>query len=290
MKFSLIVPTLNRVEELAFLFQSLLAQNYDSIEVIVVDQNPDDRLVKGIDYYRQSFPILHIRESQRGQSRARNIGFGHVQGDIVAFPDDDCVYTEGLLTKIAGFFEKNPDMDGLLTRVYDLDEDKNAFEPCGEDQSQELGYAKAYKHCVSCALFFRADIAKKIAFDETLGPGAGTPWGCGDETDFAFRCLDAGYRFYYDATLIVRHPNPVKKNSFREQTRREYGYGLGRGYFLATHRLPRPLLRFEYRIPYQDTLTGIFTGNWRRAVYALMKGVGTSVGYRAGRRASKNDE
>lgn len=282
MKFSLIVPTLKRVCETERLFQSLIAQNYKDFEVIVVDQNPDDRLVELVDSYRQYFPILHLRESKRGQSRARNIGFSHVHGDIVAFPDDDCLYSEGLLTKIAQFFGNNPERDGIIARVYDLDEDKNAFDLCGDDQSQEVDYVKGYKVCVSCAMFFRAHIAKKILFNELLGPGAGTPWGCGDETDYLFQCLDAGYKFYYDATLIVRHPNPLKKNAFSEQIRREYGYGLGKGYFLATHRLPQSLIEFEHIIPYRQTPLEMIKGDLRRASYSLVNGIGTSLGYRAG--------
>jgi glycosyltransferase involved in cell wall biosynthesis len=282
MKFSLVVPTLNRVYENERLFQSLISQDYKDFEVIVVDQNPDERLVELVDSYRQHFPILHIRESKRGQSRARNIGFSHIQGDIVAFPDDDCLYSEGLLTKIAQFFANNPERDGIITRVYDLDEDKNAFEPCGDDQSQEVDYVKGYKVCVSCAMFFRAHIAKKILFNELLGPGAGTPWGCGDETDYLFQCLDKGYRFYYDSTSIVRHPNPLKKHNFREQIRREYGYGLGKGYFLATHHLPKSVIKSECIVSYEQASLGIFKGNFRRASYFLVNGIGTSLGYRAG--------
>lgn len=282
MKFSLIVPTLNRVHETKRLFQSLVAQNYKDFEVIVVDQNPDDRLVELVDSYRQYFPILHLRESKQGQSRARNIGFSHVHGDIVAFPDDDCLYSEGLLTKIAQFFGNNPEWDGIIARVYDLDEDKNAFDACGDDQSQEVDYAKGYKICVSCAMFFRASVVEKIRFDERLGPGAGTPWGCGDETDFLFQCLDTGYRFYYDANLIVRHPNPLKKHTFREQIRREYCYGLGKGYFLATHRLPQSLLEAERKAPYWDAISAMSEGNLRRASYFLVNGIGTVRGYRDG--------
>ena len=286
MKFSLIVPTLNRVQELDRLFQSLVSQNYDDFEVIIIDQNLDNRLVKLVDAYREYFPILHIKESKRGQSHARNVGFSHVQGEIAAFPDDDCLYTEGLLTKIADFFVRNPTYDGLMTRVFDLEEDKNAFEPCGDAQSCEVDYAKAYKDCVSPAMFFRAPIAKRIAFNEALGVGANTPWGCGEETDYLFQCLDAGYRFYYEANFIVRHPNPLKKNDFRIQIKREYNYGLGKGYFLSTHQLPKALLKYEYKAPYRQTLSEISIGNWRRASYCLINGIATTLGYWYGRKKS----
>lgn len=283
MKFSLIVPTIYRVEETECLFQSLIAQNYKNFEVIVVDQNPDDRLSSLIDKYCHQFSIVHVRELVPGQSRARNIGFSHVSGDIVAFPDDDCIYPEGLLNQISQFFLHHPQSDGVVGRVYDLDENENAFEGCGDDQSQELDYPKAYKVCVSCAIFFRTTIAQKVSFDQNLGPGAGTPWGCGDETDFIFKCLDKGYRFYYDASLMVRHPNPQKHNLFLNQVRREYGYGMGKGYFLATHSLPTSLSKVERYIPFQMAQSEILKGKWHRATYFFVNGLGTMLGYRAGK-------
>ena len=282
MKFSLIVPTIRRIQETERLFQSLAAQDYQDFEVIVVDQNLDDRLVDLIDRYGQSLAILHLKESIPGQSRARNIGFAYAKGDIVAFPDDDCLYPQGLLTRIAQFFNQHPQWDGVVGRVYDLDNNENAFEACGDSQSQALNHSKAYKVCVSCAIFFRAAIAQKIRFNEALGPGAGTRWGCGDETDYVFKCLDASYGFYYDPSFVIRHPNPRQRNHFHSQVRREYGYGLGKGYFLATHDLPPLLLQTERYAPFQQTTQELRKGNWRRASYFLMNGIGTELGYRAG--------
>lgn len=273
---------MNRVQEVERLFQSFVAQDYTDFEVIVVDQNYDDRLVQLVDLYRQHFPITHLKESKRGQSRARNTGFGQARGDIVAFPDDDCFYPAGLLTRVLHFFQNNPAFDGIIARIYDLEEEKNAFEGVGDDQSLEVGYAKAYKDSVSCGIFFRTAVSKKIAFNEMLGPGAGTPWACSDEADYVHQCLDAGYRFYYDATLIVRHPNPLKKNKFSSQIRREYAYGLGNGYFLGTHYLPHTFLMSERKASYKQVLLHVSKGNFQRAVYFLAKAIGTSLGYRAG--------
>lgn len=284
MRFSLVVPTLGRVREVARLFQSLVAQRDGGFEVILVDQNLDDRLVELVASYRPHFPVLHLRETQRGQSRARNVGRPHVQGQIVAFPDDDCCYSDGLLADIAHLFQQNPTWDGVIVRVYDLDEDKNAFERCGDDHSQEVDYAKAYHVGVSCAMFFRAHVTEQIAFDEALGPGSGTPWGAGDDTEYLFQCLGAGYKLYYDATLHVRHPNPLKKNSFPQQIRREYFYGLGNGYFLGRYNLPYSLLKFTgYSTPsFRLALLDSFKGHLRRASYHLAFGIGSSLGYRAG--------
>jgi ATP-dependent exoDNAse (exonuclease V) alpha subunit len=43
-RFSLIVPTLGRTTEVAKLFASIVDQNRSDVELIVVDQNGDDRI------------------------------------------------------------------------------------------------------------------------------------------------------------------------------------------------------------------------------------------------------
>ena|SRR5208337_53067 len=92
---SLVVATVDRVAELERLFVSLDAQSYRDFEVIVVDQNPDDRLLPVLQQHTD-LAILHLR-SGRGLSHARNVGLLAAQGDILAVPDDDCWYPEQLL-------------------------------------------------------------------------------------------------------------------------------------------------------------------------------------------------
>src|SRR5215472_5711239 len=96
--FSLIIATLNRVDEIDHLLQSLEAQTFKDFEVMVVDQNPDDRLQSVL----QSHPVLSFRHlrSAPGLSKARNVGLPHAKDDIIAFPDDDCWYPVQLLADI----------------------------------------------------------------------------------------------------------------------------------------------------------------------------------------------
>ena len=73
--FSLIVATVNRVQETERLLASLSHQNYNgTFDVIIVDQNPDDRLNAMVERYQQYFPITHLRQDQALLARARNQG------------------------------------------------------------------------------------------------------------------------------------------------------------------------------------------------------------------------
>ena len=69
--------------------------------MIVVDQNEDERVAEIV---RGRGPELVHERSQPGLSRARNAGLAHVEAELVAFPDDDCVYPPGLLERVAERF------------------------------------------------------------------------------------------------------------------------------------------------------------------------------------------
>ena len=89
-RFSLIVATKNRTDDLLTLLGSLRSQLMQSFEILIVDQNPDDRLIPVLSQFAD-LPIRHLH-SKPGLSRARNVALPLCTGDIIAFPDDDCWY------------------------------------------------------------------------------------------------------------------------------------------------------------------------------------------------------
>lgn len=102
MKFSLIVCTLGRFDDIDVLFASFIKQKYKHFEVILVDQNEDGYLTPILNKYEGAFPLTHVK-SPKGLSIARNNGMKYVTGDIVCFPDDDCYYSEDTLEIVKNF-------------------------------------------------------------------------------------------------------------------------------------------------------------------------------------------
>ena len=116
--FSLILATSGRTTELRRFFGSLAAAGAADCECIVVDQNADDRLQPILAAWSDRISIKHLRSSP-GLSHARNVGLSRATGELLAFPDDDCWYSPGLLRQVRSFFAANPRYSLLSVGVRD---------------------------------------------------------------------------------------------------------------------------------------------------------------------------
>lgn len=229
MDFSLILCTVGRTREVAEFLRSLPKNGVESFEIVLVDQNEDDRLTGIFAPYRGRFPVRHIR-CERGLSQARNRGLAAAAGRIIAFPDDDCVYPAGLLEKVKLYFSEHAECGGLSTLVTDA---AGEFSAGGymSKQAQTITRNNVWRCGVSPSIFVRRESIGKITFDETLGVGSGTIFGSGEETDFLLNLLENGVRLDYRPELLVLHPR------FRGPWRMERGwrYGCGMGRVLRKH-------------------------------------------------------
>lgn len=235
MQFSLIVATVGRTDELQCFLASLCAQTHQGFELIVVDQNSDDRLAPVLNPYMNGFSIIHVRTESKGLSRARNMGLKHVTGDIVGFPDDDCLYPPDLLEMVAQFFADHPEKDGLTGRSVD----KSGKTSMGRFDAEPglIDRTNVWKRGIEYGMYFRRERVQGIWFDENLGVGAGTTWGSGEGTDYLLRLLERGVAMYYDPSLVVIHP-PFALLDGARAARKAYSYGCGSGHVLRKHKMP----------------------------------------------------
>ena len=235
MQFSLVLATVGRTDELRCLLASLYAQTYPGSELIVVDQNPDNRLAPVLGPYVNKIPITHVRIEGKGASRARNVGLKHVSGDVVAFPDDDCWYPPDLLAKVAQFFASYPERDGLTVRLTDAG-GKDAMSSF-DTKPGLLNKINAWGRAIETTIFLRKACIEGSWFDEELGVGAGTPWGAGEAADLVYRLLDQGVLLYYDPGLSLFHPPAVPPYN-EKAVRKVYAYSCGKGRVLKKNKLP----------------------------------------------------
>jgi len=107
MIFSIVIPTYNRSELLEKTVKSILSQNFESFEVIVVDDGSTDSTMMFVhDMQVKDKKIRYIYQKNSGASSARNTGLLSARGEIVVYLDSDDTVEETFLSEIKMAFEK----------------------------------------------------------------------------------------------------------------------------------------------------------------------------------------
>jgi len=254
---SLILATKDRTDELARFLRSLGRQTYSAHELIVVDQNPDDRLLSVL----RAYPGMTIRRlvADAGLSRARNVGLAAATGQVIAFPDDDCWYAPDLLQKVVDYFESRPDWSGISGRTMSEDGLRPLWK--WDAQAGPVTRRNVWRRVNSNSIFLRtASFAADLRFDERLGVGAGTPWGSAEEVDLILSALQAGARIEFVPELVVYHKDSFPSGS-QSEIEKAYRYACGMGFVLRKQRCPAELIALEVMRPLANTVRAWASGD-----------------------------
>jgi glycosyltransferase involved in cell wall biosynthesis len=226
-RFSLITATKGRTSELAQLFTSLDEQAMSDYELIVVDQNDDERLVPIIEESPRRAKIQRIRGNP-GVSRARNLGLSIARGEILAFPDDDCWYPPEILKNVSDWFDANPKYDILSVASRDRNGERSGNR--WHRSSCDLAPVNIFRTSVCYCYFIRStQQTRRLRFDHELGPGASTPYGASEDTDLILEALAMGLRGRFESKWHIGHPRKdVRNESVTADRTFHYGLGMGR--------------------------------------------------------------
>lgn len=273
-RFSLIIATMGRVAELHDLFDSLVAQDHPALDVILVDQNPDDRLAPVVAKYTPLLALRHLRSPRPHANAARNLGLRAATGDITAFPDDDCTLPPGTLAHVARAFQDA----GLAVLT------GPAASPAGglgsgrwQAGGGPITLGTVWTSVIEFNLWLRRDTALALGgFDENLGPGSA--FGSAEGNDLVCRAMAAGLRAEYDPALLVVHPDKRLSDVAAERAHR---YGMGLGFVLRRHAVPFAVWSaFLYR-PVAGAALSLLRGRLHHAAYYWQSFSGRLAGFLA---------
>jgi len=106
---SVIIPIYNSGRYLREAIDSVLAQQYGGLELLVVDDGSGDDGPSVAATY--GMPVQLIPISHRGHPAARNAGVAASTGEFVSFLDADDLWSANKLALQLGAFEENPSLD-----------------------------------------------------------------------------------------------------------------------------------------------------------------------------------
>ena len=297
-RLSLIVATKGRVTPFRELFGSLETQNYRDFEVVIVDQNADDR-VGSPEHEGWSFPVRHLRTPcESGLSRARNTGLPSAQGAVLLFPDDDCWYPPHFLGHA---LERMGSLGADVMAGRAAAQDGRDINGRFEHRLTAINRANVWTTGIEWVVFFKREVLEAVGgYDPDIGVGAATPWQACEGQDIMLRALAKGFRCWFDPAVYGHHAELDVRSPAMSKKGRAYARGFG--YVLQAHGYPslqvanwllRPAIRGALALLKGDVAQASYCSNvvlgrlegWRRRLIDVAVPGGKAAAVAAGIRA-----
>ena len=167
---SVIIPNYNHAQYLGEAIQSVLNQDYQNFEIIVVDDGSTDNSQEVITSFGNR--VQYIWQENRGLSAARNTGIRAAKGDFIGVLDADDKYEPNFMSTLVSILVENPDADGVYCGYQFVDHLDN---PLPQREARLIPANQLYKALVDGnflvpeSVLVRRHCYENIGFfDETL--------------------------------------------------------------------------------------------------------------------------
>ena len=231
MKYSIIVPVYNRPDEVDELLESLSNQTQKDFEVIIVEDGSVKPCKDVCDKYADILALHYYAKENSGPGQSRNYGAERAQGDYLIVLDSDVVLPQGYLGAIDNSLREHP------TEAFGgPDAASPSFTPVQKAISYSMtsffttggirgGKAKLDK-------FYPRSFNMGIRRDVYLELGGFSKMRFGEDIDFSYRIVEAGYRPQLFPDAWVWHK---RRTDFRKFFRQVYNSGIARINLMKRH-------------------------------------------------------
>jgi glycosyltransferase involved in cell wall biosynthesis len=159
-RFSIVVPTLNRKRMLLAALESVRAQNWSAVDIIVVDGGSTDGTLEAL----QCQPDVRLVEGpDRGVYDALNKGINLARGDIVGLLNSDDSFEPGAFAAVAQAFAAAPSADAVCGTAVLIEDDRilAVFDADG-DKTLATPRPILIGTCIPNARFFRREALQRV--------------------------------------------------------------------------------------------------------------------------------
>jgi glycosyltransferase involved in cell wall biosynthesis len=200
---SCIVPAYNAERYLREALDSIFAQTYRPIEVIVVDDGSTDRTAAIVAEYGQ--PVVYLHQPNAGHGAARNRGVEVAHGEYLAFLDADDLWHPEKLTRQVARFEVRPELDMCVTHA------QNFWAP---DLAEEAARFEGSNYAGPLPGYVFPTLMVRRAFFDRVGP-LDVTLRLGDDNDWFLRAYDHGATVELLPEILFKRRIHGSNNSFR---------------------------------------------------------------------------
>lgn len=174
MKVSVIVPVYNTEKYLKNCIDSLLKQNFEDYEIIVINDLSPGNAEEIIKSYNDKKIVYIKNKTNKGIGYNRNLGVKEAKGEYVCFIDSDDYVKEDFISKMYNYSKEN-NLDLCVCDYVNVDEKGNTLEEFNLSNFGITNYEENNKilceiNLGPCNKLFKKDILikNKIEFSEKL--------------------------------------------------------------------------------------------------------------------------
>ncbi len=216
--FSIILPTYNRGYLLEKTIQSVIDQQFQGWELLIIDDGSTDNTFEIVTkFFEEDDRVKYHYQQNSERSAARNTGIKFAQGNYVCFLDSDDQYSENHLSGLKLFIDSNPDKNQGILVVYSKIVDDCGIQigfstiEVGENDLETvvLNTITPGQICVPINLLFETKFNEKIKISE--------------DTELLYRlAINNSLEFVNQYSLVYcKHDdnsvNPLKYNAYKER-------------------------------------------------------------------------
>jgi len=192
--FTIVTAVYNVDRYLDDFFESIHAQQHNhrgiSIEIVAVDDGSTDESPATLERWQRQHPetVKVVRQENRGQGAARNLGLTLATGEWVTFTDPDDTLAPDYFSQVAACIDDNPDV-AMVATARILHEEKEGRRHDGHplramfatDRVLDLNRFPTFFHGSAPAAFFRLDWIREfqLHFDDRIRPNFEDGHFCG---------------------------------------------------------------------------------------------------------------
>ena len=158
---SIITPSFNQARYLEATINSVLGQDYPSIEYIIVDGGSTDESADIIKKHEGRI-AWWVSEQDKGQTDAINKGFNRATGDILAWINSDDTYNPGAVSAAVKYLFENPEVAMVYADCNFIDENDKVIGKFNAAQTDYRRLREGYVHIPQQTMFFRAKYWKEL--------------------------------------------------------------------------------------------------------------------------------
>ena len=173
MKLSIIIPIYNVENTLRRCLDSVISQNIDDCEIILVDDGSTDKSGIIADEYAYKHPSITIyHKVNGGLSDARNYGLDRMNGDYVTFVDSDDELSPNTLESLLNILHNHPEYDILEYSVLQNpgEHDETFLDLGNHNYPYALDWlmTNGTRHCWMCNKIFKSNLFINLRFPDNI--------------------------------------------------------------------------------------------------------------------------